>query len=320
MSYLVPMAGLRRGSVKRALLFCLTALLLAGAGCTSTLERTGIILFYRKAALPDAQVRKDIVYREGSTLPKHRLDLFLPAGTNWPVLIFIHGGGWTKGDKGLIAGGADVYENIGRFYTAQGIGTAVINYRLQPGVDWRTQLDDVATATAWVHSHISEYGGDPKRLFVSGHSAGAQLADRIGLDTQLLKAHGLLPTDICGVISVSGAGLDLADEKTYELGAMRSKYKQLFGTGGKGWEKAASPVTYAQPGAPPFLLLYAGWEKKQTQRQSQRLSEVLSTNGIPNKIVVVPRQSHERIVVSMSRDDKTIGPAVLNFIRTTRPR
>jgi len=298
----------------------LAGLLLAVSGCTSTLERTGIILFYRKAALPEAQVRRDIVYREGSILPKHRLDLFLPSGTNWPVLIFIHGGGWTKGDKGLIAGGADVYENIGRFYAAHGVGTAVINYRLQPGVDWRTQLDDVATATAWVHSHIASYGGNPKRLFVSGHSAGAQLADRIGLDTELLKQHGLSSSDICGVISVSGAGLDLADEKTYELGASRSKYKLLFAGDDKGWKKDASPVTYARPGAPPFLILYAGWEKKPIQRQAQRLSEVLSTNEIKNQIVVVPRQSHERIVVSMSRDDETIGPAIFDFICSISPR
>jgi len=84
-------------------------------GCTSVVQRTGIALFYKKANLPESQVRREIVYRDGSTLPKHRLDLFLPATTttNWPVLIFIHGGNWTEGDTNLRAGGADVYGIIG---------------------------------------------------------------------------------------------------------------------------------------------------------------------------------------------------------------
>jgi acetyl esterase/lipase len=301
-------------------MLCLAGLLLVVSGCTSVVERVGTTLFYWKAKLPDSQIQRDIPYRAGSTLPKHQLDLFLPTGTNWPVLIFIHGGGWTKGDKSLVVGGADVYQNIGRFYAAHGIGVAVINYRLQPGVDWRTQLDDAAAATAWVHANIGTLGGNPRRLFVSGHSAGGQLADRIALDPEPLKKYGLSPADICGVISVSGAGLDLADEKTYELGASRSKYEDLFGSKDTDWKKEASPVTYARPGAPPFLIMYAGGEKQPLQRQAQRLSEVLTTNSIENKVVVVPGQSHELIVLCLSRPDKTAGPAILNFIRTTKSR
>lgn len=284
-------------------------------GCTSIAERAGIALFYRQASLPEAQVRRDVSYREGSTAPEHRLDLFLPATTNrWPVLIFIHGGSWTQGDKQLRAGGADVYGNIGRFYAARGIGVAVINYRLQPGANWRDQVDDAACAAAWVQAHIAEFGGDARRLFVSGHSAGAQLAARIALDPAPLEKFGLSPAIFCGVISVSGAGLDLADEKTYELGAAREYYVQRFG-GGADWKTVASPVTFAQPGAAPFLILYADGEKKPLQRQSQRLSEVLSQRGIPYRVVVVPGQSHVRMVLTLSRADKTSGPAVLDFIR-----
>ncbi|MEO7297823.1 MAG: alpha/beta hydrolase [Verrucomicrobiota bacterium] len=295
--------------------FLLISLSVGICGCTSVLQRTGIALFYKNANLPESQVRREVVYREGSTLPKHRLDLFLPAPTktNWPVLIFIHGGGWTEGDKSLHAGGADVYGNIGRFYAAHNIGVAVINYRLQPGANWREQIDDAACTTAWIHSHIAEFGGDARRLFVSGHSAGAQLAARIALDSAPLKKYGLSPAIFSGVISVSGAGLDLADEKTYELGASRKYYSDRFDNTND-WKKIASPVNFAKAGAPPFLILYAGGEKKPLQRQSQRLSEVLSQQGISNQVVVVPGQSHARMVLTLSRPDKISAPAVLEFI------
>jgi len=190
----------------------------------------------------------------------------------------------------------------------------MIKYRLQPSVTWREQIDDAACATAWVHSLIAEFGGDARRIFVSGHSAGGQLAARIALDSAPLVKYELSPAIICGVISVSGAGLDLADEKTYELGASRKYYSQRFGDTND-WKKIASPVNFARTGAPPFLILYAGGEKKPLHRQSQRLSEVLSQQGISNQVVVVPGQSHARMVLTLSRPDKISAPAVLEFIK-----
>src|SRR5256885_11412708 len=111
-------------------------------------------LLYGPVPLAEGQVQRDICYREGSEDSKHRVDLFLPPGSGWPILVFIHGGGLSSGDKALKVSGADVYGNIGRFYAAQGIGVAVINYRLQPNVNWREQVEDVAHAIAWVHSHL----------------------------------------------------------------------------------------------------------------------------------------------------------------------
>jgi acetyl esterase/lipase len=275
-------------------------------GCTVA-EHVGIALLYKKAPLPDAQVKYDVPYVDQSPLAEQRLDLFLPTGTNWPVFIFVHGGNWDAGDKDLRVGGADVYGNIGRFYATRGVGVAVINYRLQPTVNWREQVADVAAATAWVHTHIAEYGGNPNRIFLGGHSAGAQLACHVALLSSLV---------ISGVISVSGAGLDVADQKTYDLGAKRAYYADRFGNDSprKIWAREASPITYITSNAPPFLILYAAGESRALQRQSQRLREVLENEHVSSRLIVVPGQSHARIVLTLSRTDRTAADAILHFI------
>jgi acetyl esterase/lipase len=303
------------GIVKFFALLLVLATSFLSAGCT-VVEHVGIALLYIKAPLPDAQVKYDVPYVDHSLLAEQRLDLFLPKGTNWPVFIFVHGGKWDAGDKSLRVGGADVYDNIGRFYAARGIGVAVINYRLQPSVNWREQVKDVAAATAWVHAHIVEYGGNASRIFLGGHSAGAQLGCRVALDPKLLAEQGLSPSIISGVISVSGAGLDVVDQKTYELGAKQSYYAARFGDNGPRdiWQREASPITYVTSNAPPFLILYAGGETKALQRQSQRLRDVLEREHVSNRLVVVPGQSHARMVLTLSRADRTSADAILDFI------
>jgi acetyl esterase/lipase len=300
-----------------ALLFVLAACVLC-TSCT-VVEHVGIALLYRPAPLPNAQVIDDIPYSGPGSSAMQRLDLFVPTGTNWPVFIFVHGGNWDAGDKSLHVGGADVYRNIGRFYAARGIGVAVINYRLQPTANWREQVRDVAAATAWIHAHVAEYGGNANRLFLGGHSAGAQLACHVALDSKPWSAYGLSPAIIRGVISVSGAGLDIADQKTYDLGAKRSYYATRFGNNDplEIWQREASPVTYVTSNAPAFLILYAAGESKALQRQSQRLSEILEREHVPHRVVVVPGQSHARMVLTLSRSDRTSADAILDFIRET---
>jgi len=125
---------------------------------------------------------------------------------------------------------------------------------------------------------------------------------------------------VCGVISVSGAALDLTDEKTYELGESLSYYEKRFRdvNGGDQWKQAASPVYFVGATAPPFLIVYADGEKPSLQRQSERLHVTLTKAGIQNRVVAVPGESHELILLTLSRPDKISAPAILDFIRTAR--
>ncbi len=302
----------------------LVLLLLAGPlGCRSAFYWVVLPFVYREAPLPEEQIVRDLLYRSdpGADTEKHRLDLFAPEAAGnphpWPVLAFVHGGGWTTGDKALRAGSADVYANIGRFFAARGVGVAVISYRLQPAFDWRDQVEDVARAVAWVHAHAAEYGGDPDAIFVSGHSAGAQLAARVALDREFAGRFGAPP--VCGLISVSGAGFDLADEKTYQLGASRAYYEQRFRVNGADadWQHEASTLRFADANAPSTLIVYADGDWPSLHRQAKLLDAALRGAGAASRTLVVPDADHYTIILALSRDDKQPAPAMLEFIRDT---
>jgi acetyl esterase/lipase len=312
------LAGATHGHKRRrvGLLVAAPSLVL---GVTAAVRRAGMAVLYKRTKLPEDQIRRNLCYCEGSQDEKHRLDLFLPRGTNWPLMVFIHGGALNSGDKALRVCGADVYGNIGRFYAAHGIGVAVINYRLQPAVTWREQVDDVAQAIAWAYSRMGSFGGDSSRLFVAGHSAGAHLAAHVALDCRPLERLGLSPSILSGVVAASGAALDLTDTKTYELGHRLRHYERRFRCGDPtdAWRKEASPITYVGCNAPPFLIFYAARESKALQRQSQLLHEALQRNGVPSRLVIVPGQNHCRIVLTLSREDRISAQEILKFIGRT---
>ncbi|HKQ38922.1 MAG TPA: alpha/beta hydrolase [Verrucomicrobiae bacterium] len=280
------------------------------------IRRAGVAVLYRPAPLGDCQAVPDLSYCDDCTSQKHRLDLYLPPTRNWPMFVFVHGGALISGDKCLRVCGADVYGNIGRFYASRGIGVALINYRLQPQVTWREQVDDVARATAWLYTHAQNYGGDSSRLFIGGHSAGAQLAARVALDAAPLRQYGLSPTIVKAVIAVSGAGFDLRDEETYELGRNLYLYEARFRGGDPTdqWKTAASPITFASPAAPPFLIIYPQGETRALKRQSNLLHAALREQGTESELVVIPGENHCRMVLALSRADKAAAPAILSFI------
>jgi len=297
-------------SIQRLLLLALLASV--ACGC-SAVTAVGIKFLYRRVDLPAAQIVPNLCYLPAPNCDtnKHRLDLYLPNANDWPVIVFIHGGGWDEGDKNLEVGGKDVYANIGRCFATQGIGVAVINYRLQPSTDWRGQVADARQAVQWVHRQVRAYGGQPDAMFLMGHSAGGYLASFVALDTS-----GADPVPVRGVICVSGAGLDLADRQTYALGEDLHYYEKRFQQGDTtgGWQRIASPVHYVHPGAPPFLIIYAGGEKKKLQRQARVLEQALDLARVENSVVVVPGESHSRMVLTLSRPDKPSVPAILEFI------
>ena len=313
-----PLASIRLG------LPFVVALALATSACTAVVYRIGVPILYRKADLPAEQIVRDLRYWDGpdADATKNLLDLYRPKGTGWPVLVFIHGGGWTSGDKGLRVGSADIYGNIGRYYAARGIGVAGISYRLQPQVAWPAQLTDVARAVAWVHVNVARYGGDPDTIILSGHSAGSQFAARVALDPAPLAALGVDHHVVKGLVSVSGAGLDLTDAETWRLGQPRGYYEKRFRNGdtSDGWMREASPVRFVGPDSPPGLVIYAEGDPPELRRQGQVLYQALRAAGVPSEIVVVPGSSHTRIILTLSRGDATSARAIQRFVATLAPR
>jgi len=123
-----------------------------------------------------------------------RLDLYYPENIeNFPTIVWFHGGGIKAGKKHI----SDLLKN-------KGVAVVAVNYRLSPKVKCPTYIEDAAAATAWTMKHIAEYGGDPSKVFVSGHSAGGYLTSMIGLDKGYLEKHGVDANDIAGLIPFSG--------------------------------------------------------------------------------------------------------------------
>ncbi len=196
----------------------------------------------------DVEVIRNVAYYDGKDADdvRHRLDLYLPKGQkDYPVLLMVHGGAWIKGDKNHLG----VYNLLGRSFARHGIGMVSPNYRLSPGVQHPEHIRDVARAFAWVHKNIATQGGNPRELFVAGHSAGGHLVSLLSTDETYLKAHGLCLADIKGAMPISGV-YAIPKDPVFDL---------AFGKD-PAIRQQASPLTRACAAAPPFLLLYANSE------------------------------------------------------------
>jgi acetyl esterase/lipase len=173
-------------------------LLLSGAlaGCRSVEN------FYGK--LDGVEHVADVAYLDDGH-PKHTLDLFVPrGGKSFATVVFIHGGYWRAGDRSYFKAVTGLYSNVGTALAEHGIATVVASYRLLPDATLDDMLDDVSAALAWTRDHIGAHGGDPTALFLAGHSAGGHLVTQLGAHTGELRARGVPPEIVRGVISLSG--------------------------------------------------------------------------------------------------------------------
>jgi len=293
----------------------LLALWLPALGCGPAVG-VAIRPFYSSADLDPgrAEVRLDVPYRTdpGTDPAKHRLDLFLPSGKDWPILAFVHGGSLENGDTSRRFGGQDIYRNIGRFYASRGVGVALINYRLQPAVTWPDQVDDVAAATAWLIEHADGWGGDG-RVYLSGHSAGSWLAAHVALDEEVRVRHGLAEGAIAGVISISGSGFDLTDDLTWEMLGGEEKWRQRFSVGPDdvAWKERASILPLIEGEVPPFLMLYSSREWPSLARQNRLMCAALESAEAECTLEEIKGQSHRRMVLALSHEKRLVSRRVL---------
>jgi acetyl esterase/lipase len=201
-------------------------------------------------------------YREG----KDRLDIYLPDGArNAPVIFSIHGGALEAGDR-------REERFVGQRFAGAGYVTVVISYRLSPEVSHPAHIQDVAAAFAWVTRNITRHGGDPGRILVIGHSAGAYLAMLLAADPRWLAAHQLSPRAIAGVAPVSG--FYWVDREG--VGPDRPTY--VWGRDRQVWVDA-SPAHYLRPDMPPVLLLDTDGDEAWRQQQKADFAAALLAAG-----------------------------------------
>ena len=202
-------------------------------------------------------------YRDG----KDRLDLYVPAGvTNAPVIVSIHGGVLMMGDRAEES-------FVGQRFAAAGYLTAVVSYRLSPQVSHPAHIQDVAAAFAWVKTNIRRHGGDPDRIIVIGHSAGAYLAMLLAADARYLAAHKLSTRDIKGVVPVSG--FFWVDRP----GVAPDRPRDVWGNDRQVWIDA-SPSRHLRADLPPVLLIDTDGDEDWRQQQNIDMAAALRAAGL----------------------------------------
>jgi acetyl esterase/lipase len=198
-----------------------------------------------KLALAQVVATRDVRYAftPGVAADLQSLDVYAPgAAQRAPVVVGIHGGGWSTGDKA----NAGFVQNKASYFAARGYVFVSINYRLSPQFVHPAHVDDVAAALAWTRAHVAEFGGDPERIFVLGHSAGAHLAALATVDDARLGQNGQALAAIKGAILLDTAKYDL--DAVYPGGSeVDGNVLQAFGN-----EPAVlrdgSPIDHVAPG------------------------------------------------------------------------
>jgi arylformamidase len=267
------------------------------------------------------EIKRDIPYVEGGHA-RQVLDVYSPKDAkNAPVVFWIHGGGWQTGDK------QDVQVKP-QFFMERGFVFVSTNYRLLPEVEIEIIFADVARSIRWVHEHIAEHGGDPTRLLVMGHSAGAQLAALVSIDERYLKTQGLSLAIIKGCVPVDGdtydvpAIIETAETRRRVHGLPQAKFghREKFGND-EAKHRDFSAVTHVakDKGIPPFLVLYVA-DHPDVNAQAQRLGNALKEAEMPVTLFGGKETTHNKINADLGLPDDPASKALLDFLDTVLKR
>lgn len=202
-----------------------------------------------------------------------------PATTGAPVVVFFYGGTWRDGSRSY-------YRFVGEALSRHGVLVVIPDYRKSPAHIFPTFMEDAAEAAAWARSHAAEFGGDPSRVHLMGHSAGAHMAALLATDARYLKHHGLEPRDFASVIGMSGP---------YDfLPSTEPLVKKAFGQPAD-WS-LTQPLHFVDGDEPPFLLLHGGSDYRVKPVHSRRLAARLRAAGAPVTMRIIRNTGHVAVV------------------------
>lgn len=254
---------------------------------------------------PDGGVTviRDLAYKTGTTeyeKERCKLDLYLPAGRKgFPVVVWFHGGGLKAGHKGV-----PIAEKVGRRFASEGIAVASANYRLSPKVTFPDYNRDAAAAVAWVYRNIARHGGDPGKLFVSGHSAGGYLSAIVTVDAGYLGDLGLSPAILAGSMPVSG---QMDSHSTVKGERGRSREERIV--------DPSAPLHHARKDAPPILLIVGGKDLPNREQLNRDMEAALKKAGHPDvSLLVQPGRNHGTIISQVDRKDDAVAARMIEFV------
>lgn len=236
---------------------------------------------------------------------RHGIDVYAPLGAeDAPVVVFLYGGSWDSGDRGL-------YRFVGASLATAGVVCMVPDYRVWPEVGFPGFLQDAAQAVAWARRNAAAHGGAADRLVLMGHSAGAHIATMLALDDDYLAAEGLRPAEaVRGVVGLAGP---------YDFLPLRSPtLRAIFGPE-SAWP-ASQPVNHVAPGAPPMLLATGDADAVVLPRNTESLAARLRAADNRVRAVTYPGIGHREILGAFGTGLRFLAPVrqdVLHFVAET---
>ncbi|MBA2238556.1 MAG: alpha/beta hydrolase [Lysobacter sp.] len=276
-------------SIRTALASALVAL---GAVLTSGCESAIFRIANHGLEAPEATVRY-------SSDPDLALDLYRPVGTNAPAptVVFFYGGGWQRGERAQ-------YQFVGRRLATHGLLVVVADYRTWPTAQFPAFMHDAARAVKWTRDNAASHGGDPQRIFIAGHSAGAQIAALLATDPRYLRGEDLEPSMLAGVVGLSGP---------YDF-AINGRYREVFGPQAQ-WSQAQA-VNFVDGDEPPFLLVHGTDDRVVAARNTQQLARKLRANDVEARVVLIEGAGHSAPLMGLYDPKRSpqVLPPMLEFI------
>lgn len=247
----------------------------------------------------------DITYGDS---PRQKLDIYQPVQhtknnqEKSPVVLFYYGGSWDSGDK-------SDYKFAAEAFTSNGFVTVIPDYRVYPEVIFPGFMADPATVAKWVKDHIQDFGGDPNRVFLAGHSAGAHIAVMLSLNDEYLAKENLKPTDFRGTIGLAGP-YDFLPVKTDRL-------KEIFGPEDQRWK--SQPIEFVTGKNQPMLLLVGLKDSTVWPRNTFNLAAKIKSKGNSVEVVQFASYGHVDMAAKLAKPLRGNGELLkpmVDFINT----
>ena len=281
----------------------LVACVLFSAGTLTACGGAAFALVNLPAKMSQHVRTADLAY---GGLPRQRLDVYQPNGLGLrPIIVFWYGGGWTRGDK-------DNYRFVGAALADAGYVAVLPDYRLYPEVEFPTFIEDGAAAVAWTVANAARFGGDPDRIYLAGHSAGAHTAALLALDPSYLAAANVSRSVVRGLIGLSGP---------YALEPTSGQLAKIFQAPyqSRDWQ----PVQWADQDSPPTLLLHGRDDGTVWPMHSEQLAAALQAAQVPVTLQLIDGRSHADTVAAFSSLLRWRAPtleSIVEFVAANDPQ